>query len=90
MPLGDFLRLAPYQPGDVVYVPYAEAWRLAYVSHVFHEYDLYGDRRHKFRVHLANKKGDRFAISWIYVFPGQIQRGYARAGKAPDIPADYK
>lgn len=74
----------PYKPGMIVWVEFTDRvngeWtktaRKAYISDVFFERDAYGDRRAKYRVHYANKKGNRFANNWSYTYPGYIQRGY--------------
>jgi hypothetical protein len=80
----DFVALAPYKVGDVVYIVWGEGFALAYISHVGYDYDMYGDRRHKYRVHKANKRGDTFSKTFHYTWPGMIQRAYVRAGLAPD------
>lgn len=86
-PLSEFLKASPYKAGEVVWIAYGSEARLAFIADVFHDYDGCGDRRHKYRVHMANVRGDRFAKTWFYTWPGMVQRGYARAGLAPDIPA---
>lgn len=82
----EFLAQSPYKVGDVVYVARdRKEARRAYISRVGHEYDQYGDRRFKYRVHLENKCGDAFSANFIYTWPGMIQRGYLLAGLAPDL-----
>lgn len=85
----DFLATAPYQKGDVVYVVCGEGYAKAYISEVALDYDRYGDRREKYRVHRLNVDGKRFSKRWYYAHPGYIQRGYYRAGLAPEMPREY-
>lgn len=81
--------LHPYKPGMVVWLEYTEivdgVWaktsRKAYISDVFPDRDRMGDRRAKYRVHMANKKGDRFAKNWFYTWPGFVERGYEIAAR---------
>ena len=82
----EFIKGVPYQPGEVVYIDHNGSATKAMIVRVFGERDRYGDRREKFAVSLANKKGDRFAKHWFYTWPGFIQRGYQLAGLAPDVP----
>lgn len=85
--LKDFREGCPYKAGQVVYVEHNGEVRKALISMVFRVFhDGSGDPVEKFRVHLANKTGDRFAKNWFYTFPGPIQRGYelmeAKSGQA--------
>ena len=82
--LRDFMALSPYKVGDVIMVTHGEGFKRAYVSLVGHDYDRFGDRMLKYRVHTENAKGDVFSKNFYYVWPGMIQRGYQRAGLAPD------
>lgn len=80
----DWKALNPYQPGDIVWIEVYErdgskSARKAFISDIFPERDRYGDRRAKYRVHIANKTGDSFARNWVYTWPGFIERGYKRA-----------
>ena len=72
----EFKAGMPYKPGDVVYLLLGEEVRKAIITDVYPERDRFGDRREKYRVHVANKKGGMFAKNWIYTWPGFIQRGY--------------
>ena len=86
VPIREFLKLAPYQKGEVVYVVYGDEFAKAYISGVYLDYDVYGDRREKYRVHRLNADGKSFSKRWYYAHPGQVQRGYQRAGLAPEMP----
>lgn len=74
-----------YRIGDAVYVERNGRPVLARVLHVFLDYTRHEDRIAKYRVQLATKAG-QWSRSWVYVWPGHIQRGYALAGLAPDVP----
>lgn len=86
MRIRDWIAAQPYHAGDVVWFEYNGLYgkqpRKAFISGVWVDYDRYGDRRPKFRVHLANKTGDRFAKNWFYTWPGFIERGYKLAATA--------
>jgi len=82
----DFKAGLPYDIGDVIYLEYNGELRKAIISYVFREVDRFGDFREKYRIHLANKTGNVFGKSWVYTYPGFIQRGYKLAGLAPDVP----
>ena len=81
-------KAAPYQAGDVVYVVYGDGFRRAYVHQVFAGFDSFGDRREIYWVLGENKNGT-FSKRAHKAYPGQVQRGYQRAGLAPDIPVDF-
>lgn len=75
---------APYQKGDVVYVVWGDGYRRAYVEDVWvRRRD--GDLIEYYRVRHENVDG-----TWSRLvkdaFPGYIQRGYQRAGLAPEMP----
>lgn len=75
---------APYQKGEVVWVVYGDGFIRAYIEAVWVRRKD-GDLVEYYRVRHENKNGQ-----WSRVvkdaFPGYIQRGYYRAGLAPDIP----
>lgn len=79
----DWKKLVEYQPGEVVYVAYADSYARAYISLLALGFDQYGDRRPTFRVHRETKAGT-WSRLWYYTWPGFIQLGYLRAGFAPD------
>lgn len=81
-----FMALVPYKVGEVVYVVYGDTFAKAYISAVLCNYDRYGDRREMYRVHRLNADGKRFSKRWYYAHPGYVQRGYQRAGLAPEMP----
>lgn len=74
----------PYKVGMVVWIEFTDfvdgIWtktaRKAFISDIFPERDNDGWRRAKYRVHMANKTGNRFAKNWFYTWPGYIERGY--------------
>jgi hypothetical protein len=75
----EFLASSPYKVGDVVFVAYGDGFARAYISGVFNDYDQFGDRRLMYRVHRENKRGDAFAKTFYYTWPGYVQRGYQRS-----------
>lgn len=68
----------PYKKDHVVYMEYDGEVRKAIITDIFLDRDQFDDRRPKYRIHLANKKGDTFAKNWLYTWPGFIQRGYKK------------
>ncbi len=76
---------APYRPGDVVYVVCGDSFARAYVHRVCAEHDAWGDYRECYDVRRETKAG-AFSKKFYRVHPGQVQRGYQRAGLAPDVP----
>jgi hypothetical protein len=81
----DAVRLAPYQKGDVVYVVYGDGFTRVYIEQVFARRNSYGDMVEYYRGRRETKAG-RWAKVPYDVFPGYIQRGYQRAGLAPEMP----
>lgn len=79
IPFRDWFKAQPYQVGDVVFVVCGEGYARAYISGLGVDRDRYDDRRAKYRVHRETKKGTWSKI-WYWAHPGQIQRGYQRAG----------
>ena len=78
-------KTVPYQPGEVVYVERNGKAVLARILNVFHERNRFDERVAKFRVQYATGDGE-WSKMWVYTYPGFIQRGYALAGLAPDVP----
>jgi hypothetical protein len=76
---------APYKAGEVVLVVWGDSFAKAYIHRVWCSRDAYGDLREAYEVRRETKKGE-WAKRTYTVHPGQIQRGYQRAGMAPDIP----
>lgn len=74
-----------YKAGDVVYVAHNGAAVKARVLYVWREVRENRDPIAKYRVQLATKAGE-WSRMWVYTWPGFIQRGYALAGLAPDVP----
>lgn len=85
-----FKELVPYKAGEVVYVVYGDGFAKAYISYMFIGYDHFGDKREYYRVHRLNRDGKAFSKKWYYVYPGQVQRGYQRAGLAPEMPEERR
>lgn len=83
----EFMAGVPYKEGDVVYIQADGNARKAFIVSVWFERDQFNDRREKYKVLVANKKGDAFSKQWEWTHPGFVQRGYQAAGLAPDIPA---
>ena len=78
---------APYQPGEVAYAVDGDTFRRVYIVAVYAERDRYDDLREFYEVRPETKRGT-FARRSYHAHPGYIQRGYQRAGLAPDVPAD--
>lgn len=79
---------APYQAGEVVYVVAGDSYNLAYIVRVSAARGLYDDLRETYVVRPATKQG-RWAKREYIAHPGYIQRGYHRAGLAPEIPKEF-
>jgi hypothetical protein len=76
---------APYQKGDVVLTVYDGGSARAIVVAVFAERNADGDFREYYHVRRETKAG-HWAQRVYTIHPGYIQRGYQRAGLAPEIP----
>jgi hypothetical protein len=78
----------PYSEGDVIYVERAGGFCRALIYVVLaHTRTIYGERRECYKVQYETSNGT-FSKVWEYTHPGFIQRGYARAGLAPEMPSD--
>lgn len=75
----------PYKEGEVVYIERSGAAARALIYRVLMDRDRYGDRRELYRVQVETKDG-LFSKMWENAHPGFVQRGYKRAGLAPEIP----
>lgn len=74
----------PYKKGEVVYMQHGDSFTRARILEVFPEFREYGGEwKPKFRVQRETKAGV-WSKHWEYTYPGFIQRGYVRAGLAPD------
>jgi hypothetical protein len=91
---GTFKQFAagiPYKTGDVIWLkqyhgrPPVRAYVLSWGT----KRDRYGDRREYYNVLVETKRG-HWSKSWIRAHPGPIQRGYAIAGLAPDVPMEAR
>lgn len=67
-----------YKRGDVLWVKRGDDPQLARVLRVHMDHTRDGDRVAKYMVQLATQRGDWSRV-WVYVWPGQIQRGYELA-----------
>jgi hypothetical protein len=76
---------APYKVGDVVYVVHGDGYRKAIIAVVDCAKDTYDDWRECYTVFPETKAG-HWSKLYYTAHPGFIQRGYQRAGLAPDIP----
>jgi hypothetical protein len=76
---------APYKPGDVVYVIYGDGFARAYIHAIGCKRDFYGDLCETYEVRRETKAGHWSKRTYV-AHPGFIQRGYQRAGMAPEIP----
>lgn len=76
---------APYKVGDVVYVVYGDTFRKAIIARVECTKDAYDFWRECYDVFPETKSGEWSKLFYV-AHPGFIQRGYQRAGLAPDVP----
>lgn len=76
--------LVPYKEGEAVYVDRGGKAVKALILDVFPDRDSAGFRRERYRIVVETAKG-LWSRSWEYAHPGAIQRGYQRAGLAPDL-----
>ena len=78
---------APYKVGEVVYVVYGAGFAKAIISLVDSAKTSHDEWRETYRVHRETKKGEWSKLFYV-AHPGFIQRGYQRAGLAPDMPVE--
>ena len=76
---------SPYKPGEVVYVVYGDGFARAYIHALSCAHDDLGFLREAYEVRRETKAGE-WAKRVYTVHPGQVQRGYQRAGLAPEMP----
>lgn len=79
-----FLETAHYKVGEVVMVVYGDGFARARIVNVTAQRKYDGDLGHQYRVQRETKKG-KWGRNLYYTWPGYIQRGYLRAGLAPDL-----
>jgi hypothetical protein len=77
----------PYKEGEVVYVEVGGQAKRVLIIHVLRDRDRFDDPREKYRGLLETKKG-YWAKQFTDWYPGYVQRGYQRAGLAPEMPAN--
>jgi len=80
-------KAAPYAAGDVIWVDVGGKAMRALILAVMVERDHHGFYRELYRVARETGKGF-WAKQWTQAWPGQVQRGYAIAGVAKDIPLE--
>lgn len=78
---------APYKAGEVVFVVYGDGFRKAYIGAVEVTKDAYEFWRECYHVFPETKAGAWSKLFYV-AHPGFIQRGYQRAGLAPEMPVD--
>lgn len=76
---------APYKVGEVVYVAYGDGFAKCYIHYVAARVNYEGDKVEYYHGRRETKKGEWSKVAYN-VYPGYIQRGYYRAGLAPEIP----
>lgn len=76
--------LVPYKPGEAIYVERGGKAVKALILDVHPGRDSMGFRQEVYRIVLETAKG-LWSKSWERVHPGAVQRGYHRAGLAPDL-----
>jgi hypothetical protein len=74
----------PYKEGEVVYVEHNGEAKRALIYKALMDRDRYGDRREYYLLQVETAKGV-FSKLWEKAWPGFVQRGYHRAGLAPDL-----
>lgn len=77
----------PYKQGEVVYIERGGQAVRALIYVAFWSRDSAGFRREFYNVQPETAAGT-FSKLWERVYAGQVQRGYQRAGLAPDVPQD--
>lgn len=80
----------PYKVGEVIYIEYTGgAHRKALIvdvgSYRPEAGPHAGDKVETYRVVYETAKGE-WSGNWLRVYPGNVQRGYKRAGLATEIP----
>ena len=78
---------APYKVGEVVYEAHGEGFRRAYVHAVQIKMGFDGFWREQYAVFPETKAG-LWSKLYHITHPGPIQRGYQRAGLAPEMPVE--
>lgn len=81
----EVIAAAPYKPGEVVYVVYGDSYRKAMIYSVSVDRNIYDEWRECYRVFPETKAG-LWSKLYYTAHPGYIQRGYQRAGLAPEMP----
>lgn len=78
---------APYRAGDVVYAVYGDSFAKVYIHYVAARVNQYGDKVEYYIARRETKEG-QWSKRTYECHPGYIQKGYQRAGLAPEMPAD--
>lgn len=74
----------PYKEGEVVFVEHNGEAKRALIYIMRPERDRAGFRQEVYLCQIETADG-HFAKQWTKVWPGGIQRGYFKAGRAPDL-----
>ena len=77
----------PYKEGECIWIERDGAACRARIVHILHDRsyrERTGDRREVYRCQYETKAG-KWSRNWTDAHPGTVQRGYQRAGLAPDV-----
>lgn len=90
--LGDARKMAPYKPGEVVLVErvlddLSRCFERVRIVNILTRFNRYGEPVEWYTAQRETVKG-LWSKQWIRIHPGEIQRGYQRAGLAPEMPED--
>jgi hypothetical protein len=77
----------PYGIGDVVYIERGASAAKARIVGVYWRRNYHHELVETYRIQVETASG-LWSKLWEMTHPGFIQRGYQRAGLAPDIPAN--
>lgn len=80
----EFKAKVPYKEGEVIWVERGGQAVKALIYRVLVDRDRFGDRQELYRVQVETANGT-FSKLWENVWPGFVQRGYLKAGWAPDL-----
>lgn len=77
----------PYKVGEVIYIERSGQAVRALIYSTSWDRNWFSERREFYNVQPETKDGT-FSKLWERVYPGFIQRGYQRAGLAPEMPEE--
>jgi hypothetical protein len=85
--LAEARKNAPYKADEVIWCDLGGAApKRCYVVYVGAEFNRHGEPREWYSVR-PERKDRKFGTGIRYAYPGHVQRGYQKAGLAPDVPA---